>query len=107
MPAGVNFQPGHGTAGRHPTREFLDSLSGHDDPGMFGRMFPQLDPLAVADGPLHELADAMKDATATDPSGDNPNIPGNGRHSLYFYGPFGCVVVSELQGFLRVGSRDV
>jgi hypothetical protein len=52
MANNLNIQPGHGTAGRHPTRAFLDSLSGHDDPGMFGRMFPQLEPLAVADAPL-------------------------------------------------------
>ena len=74
MPQEVNFQPGHGTAGRHPTREFLDSLSGHDDPGMFGRMFPRLKPLVITDEPLHELADAMKDADPAD-GGDNPNIP--------------------------------
>ena len=43
MAQDVNVQPGHGTAGRHPTRQFLDTLSGHDDPGMFGRMFPTLD----------------------------------------------------------------
>ena len=60
----VNVQPGHGSAGRQPTREFLDTLSGHDDPGMFGRMFPTLEPLVADDGPLKELADAMKD---TDP----------------------------------------
>ena len=47
----VNVQPGHGRAGRHPTRQFLDSLSGNTDPGMFGRMFPSLEPLAVDDGP--------------------------------------------------------
>ena len=40
MTTDVNVKPGHGTAGRHPTRQYLDSLSGHDDPGMFGRMFP-------------------------------------------------------------------
>src|SRR4051812_39972783 len=74
MPQEVNIKPGHGTAGRHPTREFLDSLSGHDDPGMFGRMFPRLKPLVVADEPLHELADAMKDAGPAD-GGDNPKIP--------------------------------
>ena len=68
-------RPGHGTAGRQPTRAFLDTLSGHDDPGMFGRMFPRLAPLVVSDGPLHELADAMKEATPADPAGDNPNIP--------------------------------
>lgn len=61
MGTDVNVHPGHGKAGRQPTRQFLDTLSGHDDPGMFGRMFPTLEPLAVDDGPLHELADAMKD----------------------------------------------
>src|SRR6187399_2229260 len=40
MAQDVNVKPGHGRAGRHPTRQFLDTLSGHDDPGMFGRMFP-------------------------------------------------------------------
>src|SRR6478609_4642064 len=69
----VNVQPGHGKAGRHPTRQFLDSLSGHDDPGMFGRMFPNLEPLAVDDGPLKELADAMKDANPGD--NNNATIP--------------------------------
>ena len=48
MATQVNVQPGHGKGGRQPTRQFLDSLSGHDDPGMFGRMFPNLEPLAVA-----------------------------------------------------------
>ena len=75
MPNDVNVQPGHGTAGRHPTRNFLDSLSGHDDPGMFGRMFPRLEPLVVADEPLQKLADAMKDANPADPVGNNANIP--------------------------------
>src|SRR5262245_42535797 len=67
-------RPGHGTAGRQPSRASLDTRPGHDDPGMFGRMFPDLDPLAVADPPLRELADAMKDA---DPAaaGDNARIP--------------------------------
>ena len=50
MATQVNVQPGHGKGGRQPTRQFLDSLSGHDDPGMFGRMFPDLPPLAVDDG---------------------------------------------------------
>ena len=71
----VSIQPGHGTAGRHPTRQFLDSLSGHDDPGMFGRMFPTLPPLAVPEAALQALANAMKDANPDDPAGDNPNIP--------------------------------
>jgi hypothetical protein len=71
----VNARPGHGTAGRHPTRESLNTLSGHDDPGMFGRMFPDLGPLAVDDGPLQELADAMKDADPGSAAGDNANVP--------------------------------
>ena len=36
----VKVTPGHGVAGRHPTRKLLDALSGNKDPGMFGRMFP-------------------------------------------------------------------
>jgi len=71
----VNVQPGHGKAGRHPTRQFLDTLSGHDDPGMFGRMFPTLDPLVVDDGPLQELADAMKDPNPGDAAGNNTKVP--------------------------------
>jgi hypothetical protein len=69
----VNVQPGHGRAGRHPTRDFLDTLSGHKDPGMFGRMFPKLAPLSVPDKALEELAKAMMDDDKT--SNDNPNIP--------------------------------
>jgi hypothetical protein len=75
MATQVNVQPGHGKAGRQPTRQFLDSLSGHDDPGMFGRMFPNLEPLAVDDGPLKELADAMKDANPGDAAGNNTKVP--------------------------------
>ena len=67
--------PHHGRAGRHPTRKFLDSLKGHDDPGMFGRMFPNLPPLEVADGPLQALAEAMRDANPASPEGNNPKIP--------------------------------
>lgn len=75
MAQGVKTEPGHGTAGRHPDRQFLDSLSGHDDPGMFGRMFPNLAPLSASDAALRELADAMKDVNSADPAGDNPKIP--------------------------------
>jgi hypothetical protein len=75
MATQVNVQPGHGKAGRQPTRQFLDSLSGHDDPGMFGRMFPNLEPLVVDDAPLKELADAMKDANPADTTGNNTKIP--------------------------------
>jgi hypothetical protein len=71
----VNIRPGHGTAGRQPTRAFLDALSGHDDPGMFGRMFPGLQPLAVDDGPLQELADAMKDPDPNGIAGNNAKVP--------------------------------
>jgi hypothetical protein len=72
----VGVKPGHGKAGRHPTREFLNTLSGRrEDPGMFGRMFPDLPPLAVPDAALQALANAMKDANPGDPAGDNPNIP--------------------------------
>ncbi|WP_375161351.1 hypothetical protein [Bradyrhizobium sp. RDT46] len=66
MGTDVNVHPGHGKAGRQPTRQFLDTLSGHEDPGMFGRMFPTLELLAVDDGPLRELADAMKDPNPGD-----------------------------------------
>lgn len=71
----VTLRPGHGTAGRHPTRLFLDSLSGNDDPGMFGRMFPRLNPLAADDAPLKELAAAMVDAAPGDPAGNNDKVP--------------------------------
>jgi hypothetical protein len=75
MATDVNVQPGHGKAGRHPTRAFLDSLSGNDDPGMFGRMFPSLPPLAVDDAALQELADAMRDANPDDTAGNNTKVP--------------------------------
>jgi hypothetical protein len=71
----LKLQPGQGRAGRHPSRAFLDSLSGHDDPGMFGRMFPRLPPLAVDDNALRDLATGMLDANPGDPAGDNPKVP--------------------------------
>ena len=67
--AGV--RPGHGTAGRHPTRESLDARS----PGMFGRMFPRLAPLSVDDGPLRDLANAMKDIDPGSAEGNNTDVP--------------------------------
>lgn len=88
----INVTPGHGKGGRKPTGETLDAaaktvaLAGHDDPGMFGRMFSNLPKLKVEDAALQELADAMKD-TAADPepadangkvpadAGDNERIP--------------------------------
>jgi hypothetical protein len=71
----VKTTPGHGVAGRHATRALLDALSGNKDPGMFGRMFPTLPPLAASDAKLQALADAMIDTNAGDPAGNNPNIP--------------------------------
>jgi Animal haem peroxidase len=67
--------PHHGRAGRHPTRKFLDSLKGNDDPGMFGRMFPKLPPLELPDAPLQALAEAMRDADPGSAEGNNPKIP--------------------------------
>ena len=72
----VNMCPGHGMGGRHPSRKGLDQLSGHDDPGMFGRMFPGLSALDVPDNKLQALAEAMLDPDPTDSSLDNPGIPG-------------------------------
>jgi Animal haem peroxidase len=71
----LNVRPGHGTAGRHPSRDSLDTLSGHGDPGMFGRMFPDLEALAVDDGPLMELADAMTDPDPGSTAGNNTTVP--------------------------------
>ena len=72
----VNLQPGHGKAGRHPTRAFLDSLSGHKDPGKFGRMFPTLPPLEVEDDALQALAEAMKDTDPASAGRRQPERPG-------------------------------
>lgn len=71
----VNLRPGHGMGGRHPSREGLNLLSGHDDPGMFGRMFPGLPALDVPENKLKALADAMLDADLEDESLDNTAIP--------------------------------
>jgi hypothetical protein len=70
------LNPHHGRAGRKPTKESLDALSGHDDPGMFGRMFPNLPALKATDAALEALAQSMIDVRPDDPTGDNdPNIP--------------------------------
>lgn len=71
----VPVNPKHGSAGRHPTKASLDALSGHEDPGMFGRMFPTLPALVVADDKLTALAAAMKDADFNNAAGDNPHVP--------------------------------
>jgi hypothetical protein len=67
--------PGHGVAGRHARREVLDALSGHKDPGMFGRMFPKLAALEVSDARLQKLAEAMLDANPGSTEGNNDAIP--------------------------------
>ena len=82
--AEINVSPGHGIAGRHPTREFVDTLSGHDDPGMFGRMFPTLPKFRPEDSKLDALAETMRDVSVAPTSangelkidpGDNKNVP--------------------------------
>jgi hypothetical protein len=73
MTDAINLNPHHGRAGRKPTRAYLDTLSGHDDPGKFGRMFPGLPPLQVSDEALDALAQAMLDNDAE--TEDNPRIP--------------------------------
>ena len=71
----ISVKPGHGTAGRQPSRGALDAPTRFDDPGMFGRMFPDLTPLAVDDTPLQELADAMTDPDPGSAAGDNVAVP--------------------------------
>ena len=82
--AEINVSPGHGVAGRHPTREFVETLSGHDDPGMFGRMFPTLPKFRPEDSKLDALAETMRDVSVAPTSangelkidpGDNKNVP--------------------------------
>ncbi|MEM6676464.1 MAG: heme peroxidase family protein [Pseudomonadota bacterium] len=65
----------HGRSFRGLQADTVDALSGHGDPGKFGRMFPDLPPLRVPDDPLFELAQAMTDDPNQAPSGDNPAIP--------------------------------
>lgn len=69
------FRTSHGHATREMTRASLRALSGHGDPGKFGRMFPALDPLVVGDDALADLAAAMKDPDPASTTGDNPAIP--------------------------------
>lgn len=65
----------HGALRRPMSRRSLDALSGHGDPGKFGRMFPELDPLSVEDDALFALAEALVDDNPQDKAGDNPSIP--------------------------------
>ena len=70
-----NLEVRHGHTSREMTRAAVDALDGHSDPGKFGRMFPSLPPLEVADDPLFELAQAMLDTGPALPNGDATNIP--------------------------------
>ena len=65
----------HGQYGREMNIQTLNALDLNGDPGKFGRMFPDLDPLIVPDADLLELAQAMKDDDARSIGGDNPNVP--------------------------------
>lgn len=65
----------HGKSARAMDANTLDALSGHGDPGKFGRMFPTLPPLIVQEDALFALAQAMLDDPANSPSGDNTHIP--------------------------------
>jgi hypothetical protein len=42
---------------------------------MFGRMFPDLHPFSIDDGPLQELADAMTDSDPASVTGNNDKVP--------------------------------
>jgi hypothetical protein len=75
MTKNLPINPGHGQAGRKPTKEFLDALPVNQDPGMFGRMFPGLPALQASDAALQDLANAMKDAVPGDAAGNNPKVP--------------------------------
>src|SRR5882757_4565523 len=74
MTQAVNTDPRHGKAGRQPTKENLHSFSDNADPGLFGKIF-DLPAFAPPEAALKALADAMLDASPSDASGDNPNIP--------------------------------
>ena len=51
--------------------------------GMFGRMFPTLPPLTVADPALQALADAIENANPEDPAGKNNATGDQHVHSSY------------------------
>jgi hypothetical protein len=68
-------QTTHGHATREMSFRALQALSGHGDPGKFGRMFPMLPGLDVADDKLFELAMAMNDPDPSSPGGDNSAVP--------------------------------
>lgn len=67
----------HGVGRRHISPEALNLHLKNNDPGLFGRMFPKLKPLKVADADLAKLADAMRDSASpqNDTETDNKNLP--------------------------------
>ncbi|MCU0911407.1 MAG: heme peroxidase family protein [Rhodobacteraceae bacterium] len=69
------LEPRHGEHMREMTRASVRALSGHGDPGKFGRMFPGLDPLETSEDKLFALAEAMKDPNPGNAAGDNAAIP--------------------------------
>ena len=71
----TRHEPRHGESTRNMTLASLRALSGHGDPGKFGRMFPTLQPLQASDDKLFALAQAMVDPDPASPAGDNPAIP--------------------------------
>lgn len=66
---------GHGVSKRGMNRKSVDALSGHGDPGKFGRMFPDLPELVVDDDALADLGAAMVDEDPGDTGKDNAEIP--------------------------------
>ena len=65
----------HGHATREMSFQALQALSGHGDPGKFGRMFPMLSGLGASDDALFELALAMNDPDPGSAAGDNAGVP--------------------------------
>ncbi len=65
----------HGQTARPMSRASIEALSGHGDPGKFGRMFPFQPALEVPDSALEDLAGAMLDGDPSSKAGDNPHIP--------------------------------
>ncbi len=65
----------HGHASREMTFQALQALSGHGDPGKFGRMFPMLPALTASDEALLDLAQAMTDPRPSSPEGENHGVP--------------------------------
>jgi hypothetical protein len=68
------FSMSHGGTGRDPAGVPTGPIF---KPGLFGRLFPCLPPLAAADDDLETLADAMKETfdPGNPTAGDNPTIP--------------------------------